>query len=328
MLVIEKTVEEWICFFNEYTLLKRRIGYLGVERFFLDFLILKNTGVVKENIYGELAFLLRKHCITDIDVALAFLKKIKTYHGFESTIKEFSLLEEQYGIKDVAFILDEDCIRPKVDVYFGFHRCKLAFFPKDIYPWIQFDFEKGITNLCLYSLPQYQFIIDEKKQEQHQRVFYTSTFAPIHQTFPSKQEMDHIQIEDLRMEWFDFLLYHLSFYFNSCEISFSYLLSSSYYRRALWGSVTRGILTDGDLFDIQGNMIERKDIPYTDIVVEHANVILESIMENGNVKTLNLQIHPEFYHKYKEYIRLNHDTQRMALLEYLESIQGSCLIRK
>lgn len=298
MLVIKKTIEEWTLIFKDYALLKDKIGYafydLRFQKDILDFFW--------------------KHDIKDVNLGYLLMRKLQEYRSLDGYFQEFLALNEEYGVSNVAFILDDD--RPEFHVYLAHSGYRLAYFPKDIFPRMTLDIKSGGIVNSMYSWPTYQFIIDEVYLDKHERTLYTSTFRFVSRTFPSKAEMNQPNIEEFRFDWFDMILNYLSLHPSQVHFSVDTLEE---YRSS---NQERMLLTDGDMFDVWGNIVFKEEAQYTDVTVKNACFVLES-----RVNDLTVKVQPEFLEKYKNRVLLEKDFKKLGFVERLCSMNGRDLMR-
>ncbi len=303
MTTITKTIEEWQDFLEAYKQFRKNWGYKKIEEVRSNLEQLANTRKLIDTFDFEVIKFFQDHHITDIAEIIGLLAKLNNYRDFK-IFKDLVLLKEYYKIEDIALIISDEV--PVLDVYLGYSDSKIAFFPKGIYPWWKINFKKERMEFSLLPWAYYQFIVAKFSKGECKRTLYTSTFHFVSETFPSQKEMEQVDLDKYRLEWFDWLLYYLLEEFKGGELTFLIDELEEYQVEALIAKETyRVILSDGD---------------NNGITIKRANVVWDSVIEGAEIKSLRLSINPMFLEKYREFIHNSQDKRKKGLLEELMGV--------
>ena len=200
MEIILKDIDTWIKILKGIDLLKDKFGSNIIDDA-ITFLSGLEKGEVINHQSGRLVELLVHNGISDIKMMKAFLESIRNTYRFGSTVIEnLSQVEEKYGASMVAFINHGYQKRIKIATYATSSVIRMAHFARDVYPFLQMDFQtNGINEISFFN--NKPFIIDDIdiKNKARNRVLYVADFGSLRtEALPLKAEMNKIDIQTLR----------------------------------------------------------------------------------------------------------------------------------
>lgn len=293
--IILKDIDTWIKILQGIDKLKDKYGS-NIIHDAIDFLSAIEKGKLENSPSLQVVNLLVQNGINDILIIKGFLSSIEgTYRFGEDVIKHLCEVKEKYGTKLLAFINHGNQRQIKIATYSTSSKMRLAHFAKDVYPYLQMDFEtNGINELTFYN--NKPFILDDidTSNNSNRRVIYVANFKALKtETLPLKEEMDKINIEALRNNLFIALLEHLHVLAEQIDVSLTVDNPNGTYLKADELNLKKyyTVRSDGNLLDNNSNPLTPTSGDYigTDkIYVKNASFMVIAKNVNGKVESINL----------------------------------------
>ncbi len=292
-----RPVGDWMNLLRQIDHLESEYGAKIVDELFiyLDHLESGMFLPLKENV--RLLDLLVEYGIDHMQEMKDFLTKIKSLRNLSMIVTKIEEATEKYGLTRLALILDDEESYRLVDTTFSYDQFRKVYFPKGIEPVIKFYYEKGLTQFVVD--PHCEFIVDEKKGYQHERIFYTSDLRFGCMTLPLQSQMDFYDTQKEKKKWFELLLFHLAYLLPSnIELSLTdpcegirHLATQNIYEDYT-------IVTDGLVFDLSGKRMLSLQHLREDVTVKNADVFVACHITNHQLTQVKLMVHPLYFKKY------------------------------
>lgn len=324
MNVLVKPVADWMNLLMRIDCLEKEYGLKIVDEllFYLDhlesglFLPLKEKSILLD--------LLVEHKIDHMQEMKDFLKKIKSLRNLSMIATKLEDVTERYGLTKLALILDDDNNFRAVDTFFSYDGFRKVYFPRGVEPVTKFHYEQGFIQFVVD--PYCEFIVDEKKGYQHERIFYTSDLRFGCMTLPLKSQMNCYNFEKEKRDWLELLLFHLSC-LSSSNIELSLADPNEGIRKLSSQNIYEDytIVTDGLVFDLSGKQMLSLQHLREDVIVKNADVLVVCQIFNHQLSHIKLMIHPLYFEKYM--VQLKESNER-DILRMLQVMLEKCQIEK
>lgn len=314
--IIKRSVIDWLNLLTRINNLKKEYGSQLLEETIWWLGNLEQKNITSLGNKAKLIDVLVEHKIDDVILMKKFLKKIKVIYNLELVINRIKVAKEECGINDIAFIVDEDKKNINVDVLFSNSFIRRCFFTKDVFLIPNINFYRGKINLAIN--PDFDFIVDEKDFDDNNRsdrILYTNGFYFNSISFPTKEEMDLCEIDDLRNKWMDNLLFNIAFQLKEKgSLVLDNLNDKEFDLNSFDVFQGYSVFSDGTLYDCYGNELEIKHFNSKKIIVKNALILLICKFNGEEIVDFKLAVNPVYF---KDYIQKK---RQQGEKEYLQII--------
>ena len=325
-LIIKNTLE-WMNLITRIRELKKVYGSDIIDQ---TIFLLENMQKNNLILVGHKALFLDvlvEHKIDDISLIIQFLNKIKNIYDLDIVLKKMEEAIDQYGINQVALILDQAYIRA-INTYYFNHGFRKAYFKEGVIPKIEIDLKKNMNMINVFT--DSEFIVDEQNfvLRKAQRIYYTSDFRFGSMTLPSKKEMDYIYFDDEKRIWLNTLIKEM------VKIPIDHVVleledpNNQKYSLSYQFDYYQTIQTDGEIKDTLGGEVTNF-YHNEDIVVTGADVLMICEVEKGEVVQVKLNIHPTYFKRYMQQLNDSQDKYLLNIIyQLLDHTKRNALGRK
>ena len=325
MNLIVKSTQEWINLITKLREIKTKFGHSIIDQTIFLLEQMQNNRLVSVGQKVMLLDVLVEQGIDNISFIIQLLNKLKNIYDLASVLRKIEEIEDKYGVNYIAFMLDQDSIRV-VDTYYTNHGFKECYLPLGVIPKVEIDLKKNMS--VINSFMDSEFITHEQdfRLREDKRIYYTSDFRFGSMSFPSKQEMDFVNLSVLKKKWVDTLFKSLTAVPQDCI--FLEVTDSNRQKMHLSNQFDyyEIIQTDGEILDSLGGTLTSF---YQNITVSNADVVMISKIEKCEVKQIMFTIHPTYFKKYIQELETSQDKYLLDIIyQLLDHKKGNILYRR
>ncbi len=324
MQAITKSIDDWVLFFTELDLIKKKKGSQELFLFLGALEAMEQRKLPDMKKYADYFDLFYRFSITDIYAIKAFINEVGSYYRYDKVILDIEKMKLEYGIEKIGFLLEPDT-GYLVDTYNNIGGFQKVYLPNNIHPFVTLDFKSnGVDTCSVFS--GIDFIVDKLDQDYHlksrkERTLYTKKFL-YQATFPSKEQMDCYRLEEERRNTFYFLLNSLEPYFEENKVHLIVDNPNVVYKQLNSFDKYHAIRTDGLVFSDVNELVLPSKRNYlrgeNKVLVKNAKIVVISEVIEDNVENIYVICEQDFLLEYFKNIYSNTgDIQYRSSLEKL-----------